>query len=302
MTTTDPPTAQPDRRGGVPAPDASPYRGQVVAVGTRHGKQNQFADPFAEILGARLCTPADLDTDLFGTFTGERPRPGGSLDAARAKARLALEVTGLTCALASEASYGPLPVTGVSGHEEILLFCDVTRGIEVVEGYRTAEVPGHAEQVGDPGEVSATLLAGLPGQALTVRPAAVGGAGRGAIVKGITDTAALRAALAAAIAASPDGQAVVEPDLRAHHNPSRRRVLRRLGRAMARRLATCCPACGTPGFGRVDGVPGLPCARCASATTLIGAEILGCCRCPFTLVRPVTAGPADPADCPSCNP
>jgi hypothetical protein len=184
----------------------TPYRGRLIAVGTRHGKQHQFAPAFRALLGADLVTPADLDTDRFGAFTGEVARRGSAAQAARAKARLAMEVTGLPCS-----------------------------------------------------------------------------------------------AITAAVAASPEGLAVVEPDLRAHCNPSRRKVLRRLAARLASRLATGCPACAAPGFGRVDAEPGLPCRDCDSPTPLIRARIHGCAVCPHQLTLPVT-GDADPAVCPSCNP
>ena len=116
-----------------------PYHRARIAVGTRHGKQHQLAPAFREVLDARLITPPRLDTDRFGTFTGERPRPGAAADAARGKARLAMETTGLSLGLASEASYGPMgglgwTGIGLTGHEEILLFCDDGLGIEVLEG------------------------------------------------------------------------------------------------------------------------------------------------------------------------
>ena len=233
----------------------TPYRGRLIAVGTRHGKQHQFAPAFRALLSADLVTPADLDTDRFGAFTGEVARRGPAEQAARAKARLAMEVTGLPYGLASEASYGALP-GGWFGHEEIVVFCDDALGIEVLEGHGS---------------------------------------------KGITDTAAVHSAITAAAAASPEGLAVVEPDLRAHCNPSRRKVLRRLAARLASRLATECPACAAPGFGRVDAEPGLPCRDCDSPTPLVGAQIHGCAVCPHQLTLPVT-GDADPAVCPSCNP
>lgn len=37
------------------------YRGGLIAVGTRHGKQMQFALAFAAILDARPITPRDLN-------------------------------------------------------------------------------------------------------------------------------------------------------------------------------------------------------------------------------------------------
>lgn len=276
-------------------PDRSPYRGRLIAVGTRHGKQHQFAPAFRAVLGADLITPPDLDTDQFGTFTGDVSRDGPAPAAARAKARLAMDITGLPYGLASEASYGPLP-DGWHGHEELVLFRDDERGIEVIEGHRSLSTPGGRHLVAQAADLPDQLLGGLPGQALIVRsfgPDPI-------LVKGITGTATLVAAIAAA-AERAGGLAIVEPDLRAHHNPSRRRVLTRLGDVLAHRLATGCPVCRAPGFGRVDAEPGRPCRVCETPTALTANEIHACVACPHRSVRPV-ARRADPGSCPACNP
>lgn len=278
-----------------PAPESAPYRGRTVAVGTKHGKQHQFAPPFRRVLGAELITPA-VDTDRFGTFSGEVPRTGTPVQAARAKAGLAMDATGLPYGLASEASYGPLP-GGWPGHEEILLFRDELAGVEIVEGYRSTTVPALAQRISDYEEVGRPLIGGLPDQALIVRPCGAADS----ITKGITTTGALRSAIRAAISASPDGRALVEPDLRAQHNPSRRRILSALAETLARRLATPCPSCAAPGFGRVDAEPGLPCRLCAAPTPLRRSEIRGCAVCAHRETRPVRAQ-ADPLHCPACNP
>ena len=281
------------RPAGTPEP--SPYRGRVIAVGTQHGKQHQFAPVFRRVLGAELVTPA-VDTDQFGTFTGEVVRMGAPADAARSKARLAMSVTGLAYGLASEASYGPLS-GGWLGHEEILLFCDDVAGIEIVEGHRTTSLPGVSQPVSGFDDVPTSLIDDLPGQALIVRPRGA----VGAITKGITGSDGLRAAIEATISVSPDGVALVEPDLRAHHNPSRRLILTGLAETMARRLATTCPVCSAPGFGRVGAEPGLPCRVCETATPLRHKEIHGCAACRHYETRLVRAA-ADPVACPACNP
>jgi len=281
--------------GPTAAPDLSPYRGRVFAVGTKHGKQHEFAPPFHRVLGAELVTPV-MDTDRFGTFSGEVARTGAPADAARAKARLAMSLTGAAYGLASEASYGPLP-GGWLGHEELLLFCDDVAGIEIVECHRSFRVPAVGQRVSGYDELRRPLLDGLPGQALIVRPVD----GGGAIAKGITDADALRSAIRAATAASSDGLALVEPDLRAHHNPSRRRILSALAERMALRLANPCPSCSAPGFGQIDTEPGLPCRACGDATPLPHRVIRACAACAHRAIRPVR-GAADPAHCPGCNP
>lgn len=273
-----------------------PYRGQIIAVGTQHGKQHQFRPAFSAVLGAELRIPPEIDTDRFGTFAGEVVRSGSAIDAARAKARLAMHLTGLPFGVASEASYGVLP-GGWSGHEELLLFCDDRLGIEVLEGHRTLSTPGTAQQVHDYRDLHPAFLDGLPRQAVIVRPHRR----TGPITKGIVDAETLRSAVAAAVACSPERIAQVEPDLRAHHNPSRRRVLIRLADKLARRLATECPDCAAPGFGRVDAVPGLPCRVCGTPTALVANEIHGCAACGHRVGKPVCDA-ADPADCPLCNP
>jgi Kef-type K+ transport system membrane component KefB len=55
-------------------------------------------------------------------------------------------------------------------------------------------------------------------------------------------------ALAACRRADSRGQVWLEADMRAHRNPTRMRSIRRVGVALARRLATPCPSCMAPGW------------------------------------------------------
>ena len=97
----------------------APYRDAVIAVGTRHRKERQFRVPFRDVLGAHLLTPDDLDTDRFGTFTGEVSRVETAIEAARAKARLAMTVTGLPFGLASEAGANAFFMKGPEAQEKV---------------------------------------------------------------------------------------------------------------------------------------------------------------------------------------
>jgi hypothetical protein len=269
------------------------YLGRDVVVGTRHGKERQLAPAFAELLGARVFAPPDLDTDRFGTFAGEVPRTLAPLDAARAKARLAVDATGTPFALASEASYGPLPGSGWPGHEELLLFADLERGLEVVEVHRSLGMPGTAVTVRDAAGLGADLP---PGQGFVVRVD-----GGPVTAKGLAPGPELERAIREAAARAASGAAVVEPDLRAHQNASRRAVLEGLARRLAARLATPCLECAGPGFGRDGAEPGLPCAACGCATELPRAERHACPGCGYCISVPLP-GTADPRWCPDCNP
>jgi len=65
------------------APSATTaHAGQVIAFGTRHGKEDQVALAFAAVLRAEVVSPPDLDTDQFGTFSGETSRTLSPVDTA----------------------------------------------------------------------------------------------------------------------------------------------------------------------------------------------------------------------------
>lgn len=185
------------------------------------------------------------------------------------------------------------------------MFLDDTRGLEIVEGHRSFGVPGNPLHATTFTDIAETLArSDWPSQAVIMRPAALP-AGKPAATgmgKGIIDAEILTAAIAAAVAESADGHALIEPDLRAHYNPSRQHVLSELGVTPAHRLATACPVCFSPGFGHTPAQTGLPCADCGAPSNQASADIFSCAICPHqhSVPRPETT--AEPLRCPNCNP
>ncbi|MBI2702265.1 hypothetical protein A9W98_07650 [Mycobacterium gordonae] len=275
------------------------YAGTVIAMGTMHGKERQVAPAFAAEFGAQVIVPSGIDTDRFGTFAGEVTRTLTPVAAATAKARLAMSAAKVPYGVASEASYdawyGMLAV-----HQEILVFIDDTRGIQVLEGVNVPRAPGLPKLVESGHEaVDEARRFGFPEQGAVVKATIEGGIR--VFGKGLTDAFALVEVVDAAVAAADDHRAWLEPDLRAHYNPSRREVLSALASRLAGRLATPCPGCLGPGYGRVAVREGLPCRACGSPTTLIAADVLGCPACEYRSETPRT-GTAEPGYCPQCNP
>lgn len=282
------------------------YRGVVMAVGTRHDKARFMVKPFRRELGTVLLTPPELDTDQFGTFTGTVTRRGTPAATARAKAILASQVSGLPVAVATEASYFLSPVLGWGIHEELMLVLDRDRGIEIIEGERLlSELPAPVHVPSLNASARCFLFAaGLGTHAVTVHPAHLPARmdPATAVRSGLTDLDEVAEALTDAAGTSMDGRAVLRVDLRAHHNPARQQVITRLAARMARRLATGCPACGTPGFGRTHIVGGLPCAQCGHGTDLAAADVHSCPMCTFTRYVSHGSDLADAGDCSRCNP
>jgi hypothetical protein len=281
----------------------SPYAGRRIVLATLHDKARALAPAF-DALGVRVVV-ADVDTDALGTFSGEIPRRGTALDTAIAKARLGMTATGLPLGLATEGSFGPDPSIGFFPlHRELAVLVDDLHGQVVCESLHTHDT-NHAGGSYAPGHrPTAADLArwGFPAHALMVRSEPSWPGAR--VRKGLRDHAALDAAIADCAAVAPEGWVRVETDMRAHCNPTRMRHIAVLGQRLVERLRLRCPACGAPGFGRVDVRPGLPCADCGIPTRNVLSEIHGCGACGARRESPRVDGlrHADPATCDLCNP
>ena len=297
-----------ERRDHVRTPRC-PYRGRVVALATKHGKERAIGRPLQAALGLEVMVPPNLDTDALGTFSGEVERVGTPKEMALRKARLGMAAAELPYGLASEGSFGPHPfIPFLPIGQELLIFVDDVLGIELSE-FLIVEDTNFNHQIVAPGDDLTGFLQGIgfPSHAVIARPNIARPNAtwdRQLLFKGLTELATLKEAIAASAATSPDGRAHIETDMRAHLNPTRMASIRRLAFRLARRLATVCPACGTPGWGRIDVELGLPCMDCGTLTDLVRAEILGCTACDHRSAHPRPDGRshAEPGQCPYCNP
>ncbi|MCP8967793.1 DUF6671 family protein [Ectobacillus ponti] len=265
------------------------YNGVTAAFGTMHGKEEAVAPVFAELLGVEVYVP-ELDTDQFGTFSGEVPRRGTALEAAREKARLAMKKSGLALGLASEGSFGPhrsFPL--VAEHHELLLWRDEERWLEIVEHHIGLDT-NYSSGVLTAEELPAFLRqARFPSHAVMVKSGDF-------VRKGIRTEEALLAAFREA-----GGPVHVQTDMRAHMNPTRMEVLRVLAERLAHRLLQPCPDCSCPGWGLVRSVNGLPCESCRVPTPLVQYDVLGCGCCGKEQLRP-RGTQASAMYCHICNP
>lgn len=281
----------------------SNYRGRIAALVTKHEKERAVARPLHAALGVTTVVPGGIDTDTLGTFTGEVERRGSPREVALEKARLGTR-DGHSIVIASEGSFGPHPfIPFLASHHELLALVDRELGIELVESLFTEETnfnhctAGSAECLGD-----FLQRVGFPTHGLIVRPN--DGVRPDHLFKGIRNIEDLSSAIARCAVVSTDGLAHVETDMRAHMNPTRMRVIRRLAFQLARRLLAACPQCNSPGWGRVGVKHGLPCSLCGSPTQLVAFEIWGCARCDHRIDVPRIdkRQEAEPGECSTCNP
>lgn len=278
-----------------------PYRERDIVLTSKHHKLELVAPPFKQTLSASIIE-LDLDTDQFGTFSGEQERALSQFETAVAKARLGIAHSGIPLGLASEGAIGAdnqIPL--LNSDLELLVFIDSENELVISESYRSFEIRAVSRTVLAGQDLNDLLLsADFPRHGLIVR-AQVEGSWKS--IKGITEINVLNDAIENLSRQSHNRKVIVESDLRAHFSPSRRENIARAAELLASRVAALCPSCNTPGWGRTSFERGLSCSLCGlEKSEAIRAEILGCLRCDFTSAGKVIALTLDPAHCMECNP
>jgi hypothetical protein len=265
---------------------------------TMHDKGRLIAPAFKEILELKI-EEVDVDTDVLGTFSGEVERVGTPLETAIKKARLGIDATGIPYAVASEGSVGPDPlVPFINANIEIMVFIDDELGIKVHSTHKSNDILAFTTDTTKTDLQKLLTKFDFPNHALIVKPKI----GTGAI-KGIRNLLDLEKAIAQSRAASTDGEAIIESDLRAMSSPSRQRNISAAGLKLAQRLAQICPECSIPGWGLTTYIKGVECSECGELSQeAVRQEVLGCVACEFTALGAVINLTLDPSRCMSCNP
>jgi len=277
------------------------YRGHLAVLTSQHEKQRLVAPSFKEVLGVELIERA-LDTDQFGTFSGDIERSASPLDTAIAKARLGMKESGLPRGVASEGFIGPDPfIPFVISDIEHLVWVDAERDIVVSESYRSLDIRTASTRTFVGADLSDFLQrADFPRHRLIVKAE---NSSPFFCAKGIGSVQALEAAISECSHRSETGAVIVESDLRAHCSPSRQVNIAATARLLALRISTHCPECHTPGWGKVGVERGLLCRDCSSfVEQAVRGDEMGCVKCDFKKLELRAESRADPAICDWCNP
>lgn len=276
------------------------YKNIDIILATKHQKELAVSEPFRHAFGAKLFVPHDFDTDVFGTFTGEIARSSTPYETVIAKAKTAMKQYGYEYGIANEGSFGPHPgIFFLAGDVELMSFVDTKNDLVVVESEITPETN------------FAHLDVSLSDQYDNYLEKIKFGS-HGLIIKNLADDSVIakgitkRDELDAIIHSSLEKYAKIrlETDMRAMMNPTRMHVIHRLALKLVKRLQQICPACSSPGFGKLSVSGRLPCADCNSETEMYRSKILHCIKCEYhqTLPRDDGAVAADAQYCSFCNP
>ena len=266
-------------------------------MASKHRKEVYLGGVFADRWGLNVAA-ADVDTDVFGTFSGEIPRTSDVPTTLRRKVALAAD-SGADCVVATEGSFGPDPVLGwVPLHEEVLLWSWPKFGKELWVTHRSHDT--NFSSCGEPDWGAVRRWAeriGFPCAHVILRRA------DGTVVaKGLGDWAMLERLWRETSAAH--GTPIVETDMRADRNPRRQAALRALAFKTIEALEARCPSCGFPGFVPRPASPGAPCRACGAPTRLPRELRAECpeCHAAQSHESPHQTQGVDPGQCDRCNP
>lgn len=262
-----------------------------------HGKERAIIPVLERSVGVRCNFAAHLNTDAFGTFTGEIPRVLSPLEAARRKCELCHLETGADLVLASEGSFGPHPIVGFFPvDEELLVLKDFRNDFEIQVSHLSGATNFASAEIEDESALNDFLLnSGFPSHGVIVR---IQEENETKFLKDIADKNIFRKLLI------EKGKLHLETDMRAFRNPTRMTVIQQTAELLAERMKSLCPSCSVPGFGVKYAVPGLHCSSCGSETRSILKNVLGCVSCSYTEEHyyPKEKKTEDPMYCDICNP
>ncbi len=284
-----------------------PYAGCRVAFATMHGKEKILAKPFLKNLSINLIVPENIDTDKYGTFSGEIKRTDVVKEVLRQKATEGADKLGLNLGLASEGSFLMHPrVPFLGSNQESLLFIDLKKKTEVF--VRLTSLDNSAEFIDAESEEDVRSFCQrvqCGPQGLIVKPTYEFDDPTH-IVKGLTETEKVIKTFNQMKNEFGLDRVWIETDNRAHMSPKRRQVIRQVGEKLIGTLQSLCPSCQTPGFAMSDFVKGLMCRDCGLKSDWAAQEIWSCPRqsCDYQEPRGRLDGlqRLDPAHCQWCNP
>ncbi|MBS1527851.1 MAG: hypothetical protein JST19_19560 [Bacteroidetes bacterium] len=277
------------------------FRGRKLVIATKHKKEAVIAPALEAALGVTCLVDPGLDTDKFGTFTGEIERDDDPITTARKKCLAAMDRTGCELAVASEGSFGPHPtLLFVPADDEIVLLVDQANTLEIFGREVSLNTNFNGQTVQTCGELLAfARKATFPSHGLIIRDEKDSNK---FIRKGIISEKELINAFETTIASF--GSGFVETDMRALYNPTRMEIIRQATNRLLDKINSICPQCSAPGFGLTDIKPGLPCASCGLPTRSALYHILRCIRCSYTEEDkfPLRLTVENPMYCDYCNP
>lgn len=277
------------------------FEGRTLFIATKHHKEKVIAPIFAKEFNISIVVDRLIDTDQFGTFSGEIERLDDPVSILRKKCELAYRYDDVDLILASEGSFGSHPyLLNVPANEEFLMLQDRKNDLELLVRTLSTETNFSGASVKSLNELTQfAQRVDFPKHGLILKPTKEDFS---IIKKGISDWEDLERTYH--FIYSNYNEAYVETDMRAMYNPTRMKVIEQCAQKLISLMNSNCPLCTFPGFQVTKSTSGLICSQCKFPTRSIKSLTYSCNRCKYELVEEFPNGrrTEDPTYCDVCNP
>ncbi|MCY7291131.1 MAG: hypothetical protein LH615_03015 [Ferruginibacter sp.] len=281
------------------------YNRKALIV-TKHNKEKVIVPILQEALGLDISIATKVDTDQFGTFSGEIERPDTQYNTAKLKILKAFELyPEAEIAIASEGAFNPHPdCPFIPLNTEVVLLIDRKNQLEISGKYLSLAANVKEEIVSSMKEaLDFAEILSFPQNGIILK-AGKNKNNKPYIFKDATTTSCLEAALLFFFEISDDGKITMQSDMRAHLNPVRMENIRLATVELLKTIQSVCPVCNTPGFDVKEVFKGLPCSLCNAPTRSTLSYIYECKKCKQQEEKLYPHGKQqeDPGLCDYCNP
>jgi hypothetical protein len=279
----------------------NPFKNRTLVLATKHQKDQVMAPLLTQALQVRCTLAPNLNTDQWGTFSGEVERKDDVLATLRNKCKHAMQLTQCDLAVASEGSFGAHPsIFFAQADDEVVMLLDAKNGFEIVAREISTNTNFNGQYVQNEEELFVfAKTAKFPSHGLILKSAEKNFS---ETVKGIINKEDLLKAYYHM--AKTHQKVYVETDMRAMYNPTRMQVIASATSKLLDAIAVCCPQCKAPGFSVTQSIPGLACSWCNKPTQSTRMHVMGCIKCEYTALNefPHQKTTEDPMYCDFCNP
>ena len=274
------------------------FENRKIIVATKHGKEKIFEKVLQSTLKGEYFAPENFDTDKFGSFSGEIERTLSAKETVKQKCLAAMEKYNLDIALASEGSFGNHPLYYYTPYnEEWVVLVDLKNELEIYGVNRTTEVCYEKKSIANWDELIDFLeKIDFPHQNVIIKNKEEEGK---IICKDAISYEQIKHSIQKSNIPFP---IYIETDLRAMHNPTRRKSIEKAVENLLQNIQSVCPKCSTPGFVITQTQSGLPCNTCGLPTKSIAYTIKNCRKCSYELKEKVSKQYEEPQFCDFCNP
>lgn len=274
-------------------------QGKQILLVSKHKKEQAIQPVFKKVFDTEIIVCENVDTDLFGTFSGEIKRAETAKITVAKKCWAGLKINPeFRFALASEGSFGSHPDSFyLPYNEEWLIFIDRETHTEVYAKSGTTKANFISETISDIEQLQ-NILSKMSDNYFVLKNEI----DEKVLLKGSKNI--IQISEVATQEFKHGKKILLETDLRAMNNPLRMENIAQAAQKLVENLQSKCPNCKSIGFSIEKAIKGLACESCKLPSPYPKYHVKVCNNCEHEeIVEPIhKLKSLEPQYCQICNP